>query len=195
MGAEEPVYSPRTNPVEFEDDRIHPLLPSNAAPLEDSADTYMEGALEEHSEYEPDAHTSLLHSYNQGSACGKKRCNHGTFSPRPEMHRKAMSYDSQFDFGSRQESIAKDTAVDNSNPGRGIFGAAVAEGTFGMNSTKKMSTTQWLAKRHGVKDTRLMYVVFYLGVTALLPIIPALDVTALINCVWLSGISRTIFPS
>jgi len=177
------MYSPGTNPVEFQDDGIHPLLPSSAAPLEDSAGTHMEGALEEPEEYEADAHTSLLESYNQGSACGNKRCNHGTFSPRPEMHRKAMSYDSQFDFGSRQESIVESTASDNGNPQRGIFRAAVVEGILGRSSAKKMSTTQLLAKRHGVKDTRLMYVVLYLVAISMHPKIPASNVAALIKTV------------
>ncbi|MCJ1245746.1 hypothetical protein MMC30_002950 [Trapelia coarctata] len=164
-GAEDPIYSPRTNPVEFDNDGIHPLLPNNAAPLEDSADTHMEGALEEPSNYEADAHTALLESYNQSPACGNKHCNHGTFSPRPEMHRKAMSYDSQFDFGSRQAgNLAASPTGDESNSARGIFGAAVAEGMFGRNSAKKMSTTQWLAKRHGVKDTRLMYLSYYVPI-------------------------------
>lgn len=164
VGTEDPMYSPGMNPVEFEDDGIHSLLLRRAAPLEGSADVHAEGALEEPSEYhEADAHTRLLESYNQGPACGNKRCDHGTFSPRSDTRRRAMNYDSQFDFGSTQESIVEGIASDNRNPQRGMFGAAVVEGIFGTNSVKKMRTTKWLAKRHGVKDTRLMYVVFYLS--------------------------------
>lgn len=184
LGAEDPICSPRTNPVQFDQDGIHPVLPTNAVPLEDSADTHIDGALEEPSDCEADAHTALLKSYNQGPACGNKHCNHGTFSPRPGLHKKAMSYDSQFDFGSRQErSVIDDTTGGSGTPARGIFGAAVTEGIFGRRSAKKMSTTEWLAKRHGVKDTRLMYVVFYLAAMSLLPTIQAASVAVLIRYV------------
>ena len=181
-GAEDPIYSPRMNPVVFEDDGMHPILPSNAAPLEDSADTHMEGALEEPSDYEADAHTHLLEFYDQGPACGNKNCNHGTFSPRPEVHRHAMSYDSQFDFRNRREGSVIDDATDDSGtPARGMFGTAVVKGMFGRKSAKKMSTTQWLAKRHGVKDTRLMYVVLHLAAMILLFTIQTSNVAALIR--------------
>ena len=152
----------------------------------------MKNGSEEPSEYEGDASTSLLESYNQGSTCGNKRCNHGTFSPRPKPHREVKSYDSQSNLRNRQEYIVEGTASDNGSPQGGTDGAAVVGAVRGRTSAKKISTTQWLAKRHGVKDTRLMYVVLDLVITSMLFMMPASDVAALITIVSLSGIFPTM---
>ena len=159
---DEPGYSPRTNPVSFEEDGIHPLLPNRAIPIEDSADAQVEGALEEPPIEEVDERTRLLESYNRGPGCGADPCTHGTLSPRPASPNSPASVDSQYQFGKRHNiSTAHNHERGGSGSSRGYSynGLLSVEGLLGRgNNTKKMSTTQLLAKRAGVKSTRMMYV-------------------------------------
>ena len=151
-------YSPQNHPVDFEDDGIYPLLPNSAPPLDNSQDTPVEGDLDEPSAHNADARTRLLDSYNRPPGCGNAKCDHGTFSPRPLTHRSTISYDSQYNFGGRYEGSMGNGIAGSSSNTRGILGDAVAEGLFGAGS-KRMSTTKWLAQRHGVKNSRRMYVI------------------------------------
>ena len=157
---DEPAFSPRTQPVEFGDDGIHPQLPNIASPVEDEADTHVRGILEEPSE-EADAHTLLLESYDQGPGCGSNKCNHGTLSPRPTTHRSTMSFDSQFDFRKRSQGGTEEGSGNNDNSTHGPKQSTIAGRLFRARpAATRMSTTQFLAKEHGIKSTRLMYVAF-----------------------------------
>ena len=156
---DEPAFSPRTQPVEFGDDGIHPQLPHIASPVEDEADTHIRGVLEEPSE-EAHAHTLLMESYDQEPGCGSKICNHGTFSPRPTTQRSIKSSDGQFDFRRRHQGGTEEGTGDN-NSMQGPKQLTIAGRLFGARSAvSRMSTTQFLAKKHGIKSTRLMYVAF-----------------------------------
>ncbi|MCJ1288021.1 hypothetical protein MMC26_007374 [Xylographa opegraphella] len=157
-----PGYSPRTNPVSFEEDGIHPLLPSRALPVKNLPDAAVEGALEEPPSEEANENTRLLESYNRGPGCGNDPCTHGTFSPRPASLRRPASVDPQYKFGERHD---RSTAQTHERGGTSISrsysynGLLSVDGLLGRgNTTKKMSTTQILAKRAGVKNTRMMYV-------------------------------------
>ncbi|KAH7370501.1 sulfate transporter family-domain-containing protein [Rhexocercosporidium sp. MPI-PUGE-AT-0058] len=76
-------------------------------------------------------------------------CNHGTFSPRLESRADSMrSGHSGYGFG-------------GSPPRR----AGSGEGSGG----KKMSTTSYLAERHGIKNTRTMYLHYYVPFFAWIP--------------------------
>ena len=157
---DEPTLSPRTQPLEFGDDGIHPHISHIASPVGHEADTHVRGILEEPSE-EPDAHTLLMESYDQGPGCGSKKCNHGTLSPRPTTQRSTMSFDSQFDFRKRRQGDTEEEAGHNDNSMQGSKQPTIAGRLFGGRpAASRMSTTQFLAKKHGIKSTRLMYVAF-----------------------------------
>jgi len=90
------------------------------------------------------------------SAPHEGECNHGTFSPRLES--RAESVRSGYGFGG---SPPRGYGSDGSGERRtGIFASfmdtvGVGNGTGGK---KKMSTTSYLAERHGIKHTTSMYV-------------------------------------
>ena len=146
--------------IELNDDG---LQISEAAPVsstKDFASTPVKGGFDEPSQHGLDAHTKLLESYDHGPGCGSNKCNHGSFSPRAHMHERFNSFDSRYSFGGRyNEDVRDEIGGSSSSNMRGILGDAVVNGLFGTaNKGKKMSTTQWLAKRHGVKNSRMMYV-------------------------------------
>ncbi len=77
-------------------------------------------------------------------------CNHGTFSPRLESRADSVrSGHSGFGFGGSPPRRV----------GSGEGSGGILEGIFSSRrSTKKMSTTSYLAERHGITNTRTMYV-------------------------------------
>lgn len=77
-------------------------------------------------------------------------CNHGTFSPRLESRADSVrSGHSGFGFGGSPPR----------RTGSGEESGGILGGMFGpRRSTKKMSTTSYLAERHGITNTRTMYV-------------------------------------
>ncbi|MCJ1319132.1 hypothetical protein MMC15_004465 [Xylographa vitiligo] len=167
--SDEPGYSPRTHPVSFEADGIYPLLPHRALSVEDLADTQVEGALEEPPVEEVDENTRLLESYNRGPGCGTDPCTHGTFSPRPASPSSLASVDPKYKFGERHNiSTAQSYERGSSSVSRGYpyNGLLSVDGLLGRgNNTKKLSTTQLLARRAGVKSTRMMYLSYYIPIT------------------------------
>jgi hypothetical protein len=149
----------------FEDDGILPTLHANASAstaevVEGETNVNVEGAIQEPDVQEVDAHTRLLESYERSPGCGGKVCNHGTFSPRAETPTRGM-------FGRDGEGGRRGSDGDGELDGgtgswtgdiRRRFGAGVAERLRNGAWAKKLSTTQVLARRHGVKNTRMMYV-------------------------------------
>lgn len=165
----EASHSPRSPPLRVDDSGIVPLeeVPTTA---EDRI-----GVIDDMIEPEPDARTALLGNqldartsllgtdyYRTHAHPGP--CNHGTFSPRPGTRQTNRSYEASIDsrhFGGRYPGGIGDEGGASSNI-HGVFGDAVADGVFGGGPGKKMSTTQWLAKKHGVKNTRAMYLAYYI---------------------------------
>jgi hypothetical protein len=117
--------------------------------------------------HEHNPRTRLLgdEHWDAASGCGSENCGHGTFSPRPLSPRQD-SYSSygSFDYSSSLSqrelggpypgSIGADG--ENSDPTNALLGDAISDGVLGGGHGNKMSTTKWLAKKHGVRSRRLM---------------------------------------
>lgn len=120
------------------------------------------------------------YDWDKTTGCGDSDCEHGTFSSRP--HGSIGNYGS---FSEAQSPTSEDvgespsgqggrypgglgTAVgDSSDNTHGILGDTVADGVLGDSS--RMSTTKWLAKRHGVTHLHWMFVDYYLPVLKWVP--------------------------
>jgi hypothetical protein len=111
------------------------------------------------------ARTRLLgdDQWDAASGCGSDNCGHGTFSPRPLSPRQGsfMSY------GSFDSSAISQRGMGGAYPGGNIdgedvdpthslLGDTIADGVIGGGHGNKMSTTKWLAKKHGVRSRRMM---------------------------------------
>ncbi|KAI7256454.1 hypothetical protein KC352_g11234, partial [Hortaea werneckii] len=105
--------------------------------------------------------------------CGDEGCSHGSFSPRPRLVRgygsfatynTAASAESTGGYGGPYNAPAGASGIDGV---QGAVGAAMTDGLLGQPSKK--STTHHLAKQHGVKNTRWMYLSYYLPITTWLP--------------------------
>jgi hypothetical protein len=100
---------------------------------------------------EASAYTHLL-SRRRSSHAHPGPCDHGTFSPRPGTRQSSGSCSSsKLNF---RDTFGGNVGELGSGSGLGrLVEARLTGGKHG-----KMSTTQWLAKRHGLKNTKSMYV-------------------------------------
>lgn len=111
----------------------------------------------------PDVRTRLLShkNWDRASGCGSENCAHGTFSPRPSTQRSYGSFASQHErdsFGGRYpESLGEDEI--SADVAHGLLGDRTADGLLG-GQGKKMSTTRYLARKHGIKNERTMCVAY-----------------------------------
>jgi hypothetical protein len=114
---------------------------------------------------ELNARTRLLgdEHWDAASGCGSENCAHGTFSPRPLSPRQGsyMSYGSfdssavsQRGFGGTYEGGNIDG--EDVDPTHSLLGDAIADGVLGGGHGPKMSTTDYLAKKNGVRSRRMM---------------------------------------
>ncbi|KAI9894050.1 MAG: hypothetical protein M1814_004820 [Vezdaea aestivalis] len=90
------------------------------------------------------------------------QCEHGTLSPRPGTGNSSGA--SERAFGGTYPGTIDQGSGDATSTAREIMGDAVMDGILGAGNGKaknKMSTTQRLASKHGVKNTRLMYLGYY----------------------------------
>lgn len=135
-----------------EGDSFRPVASEPTSPFTGPARMAVDDAVTEASSGEDvDAHTGLLQSCNAEPGCGLKRCNHGTFSPRPTMRKSYLSFDGQgLETGN---SMGGRNLVPDGDPGTATGGWTLGGGGKG----KRLSTTQLLARRHGVKNSRAMY--------------------------------------
>jgi hypothetical protein len=127
-------------------------------PSVNQSDLGTKGGLVEPSQREADARTRLLEDYNKSAICGVKDCNHGTFSPHIGAHGSNSSNVSTIDgFGGR---CGNEINAENGEPRdrtRGLIGDTFADELFGGSRRgTSMSTTKWLATKHGVKNQRTM---------------------------------------
>ena len=146
-------YSPLSSP---------PLQPQPDEPLTAAGDDQEEdsgliqGDIIEPSQAESNARTRLLEDYHRGAVCGSRNCNHGTFSPRLRSSQNSIS--SGQDQGGRYgggDGEDGGAAHQSNRP----LGDSIADTIFGgSRRDKRMSTTQWLAFKHGIKNQRLLSV-------------------------------------
>ncbi|KAL9102829.1 MAG: hypothetical protein Q9187_009078 [Circinaria calcarea] len=157
---EQTTHSPRAHTVDIDEDGAHPTVTSYASSTMDSAETEIQSGIHEPSDLDIDAHTKLLETYNRVPGGGAKSYKHGTFSPRPGIRR------SEYSFGGSYNGSIGDRVGESSNRSYGGLGDRVITGMFGAGKGggRPMSTTQWLAKTHGVKNPRAMYVDLMLNV-------------------------------
>ena len=146
-------YSPLSSP---------PLQPQHDEPSDAAGEdlgeeiALVQGDIIEPTQAESNVRTRLLEDYHRGAACGSRNCNHGTFSPRLRSYQNSIS--SGHDPGTRYgDAGGEDESV--ADQGNGLFGSTFTNTIFGgSRRDKKMSTTQWLALKHGIKNQRLMSV-------------------------------------
>lgn len=144
------------------DDGIRPSLPHlSSAQTDGSANTEPRGDFR--SPFIPSARTRLLdhENWDAASGCGSENCKHGSYSPRARSPQRGyVNYGSiggidgpeypHESFGGRMPNVEEDGV-------HSIFGDTFADGLLGGRGSR-MSTTRWLAERHGVKQSRTMYV-------------------------------------
>lgn len=141
--------------------RIEPDSPimTEPEPLPREEADGVRGQLEEPSSDQLDERNALLESYHHNRVCGLRNCNHGTFSPcAPSGRSPRSSIDSSsLPFGGRYPGdISEDGGpIDTA---RGILGDSV---TDSLSGSKSLSTTRWLAQKHGIKSRRWMYFSYY----------------------------------
>ncbi|EKD18273.1 uncharacterized protein L3040_004770 [Drepanopeziza brunnea f. sp. 'multigermtubi'] len=88
-------------------------------------------------------------------------CNHGTFSPRLESRADSVrSANSGFGFGG-----SPPRRTDSGEGAGGAYRSMFAV----MRPNKKMSTTSYLAERHGITNTKTMYLTYYVPFFAWIP--------------------------
>ncbi|KIV98800.1 hypothetical protein, variant [Verruconis gallopava] len=122
--------------------------------------------------HEPNVHTRLLseHNWDNASGCGDENCRHGSFSIRPTSPRQGSfrsyctfhSGVSEEGFGGAYPDPSAGGLGDAVDATHGLLGDAIADGLMGGGDGNKMSITKYLAKRHGVKARRRMYIFYYI---------------------------------
>lgn len=143
-------------------DGIRPSLPHLASAQTDGSAGH-EAQGDFRSPFHATARTRLLDhdNWDAASGCGSDNCKHGAYSPRARSpQRDYVSYGSiggangpewpDEGFGGRLPGVQEDSV-------HSMFGDTVADGLLGGRGSR-MSTTRWLAERHGVKQSRTMYV-------------------------------------
>jgi hypothetical protein len=153
----------KPSPPDFEEGGI--------VPAQDQADTdeYQSDQYAEPSSFWSSDHgvrSRLLghDNWDAASGCGLENCGHGTLSPRPL----SPTQGSYMTYGSFSSSVSQQgfggayTEGDGPEYGEsadvthGLLGDTVADGLLGGGTGNKMSTTDHLARRHGIKIRRRM---------------------------------------
>ena len=92
------------------------------------------------------------------------------WNPRPGVARNygsfAGSIHSDNSFGGAFPGLSRSAAGEGeaADATHALLGDAFAEGVMNSGDRQKMSTTRWLAERHGIKSQRMMYLQYYLPV-------------------------------
>lgn len=152
---EEPRPSGSAAPydLEFSTDGMQPV--ADGAPVHSNREEVVnpQGGIIE-IDIEPTARTRLLAQQDWD--------NHDGTHGRPSVHRNygsfAGSIHSDNSFGGAFPGGAETPEGDSPDATHAPLGDAVADGVMNSGNGQKMSTTRWLAERHGVKNQRMMYV-------------------------------------
>lgn len=110
--------------------------------------------------------------WDQASGCGSEHCNHGTFSPRPDTHRSYGSIGSDVSrdgSGGLYPGGLNDRPSGSVDPAHALLGDTIADRLLGGGAGNKMSTTRFLANRHGIKHQRTMYLAYYIPIFNWIP--------------------------
>ena len=134
-------------------------LTAEPEPMQDDEEEEVNATLVEPSTKNVDARTRLLENYHHNRVCGLKDCNHGTFSPRgSSLISRSSTYGMSGGHGGRlADTIGEDGGPRDSS--HGLFGDSI---TDIFTRGKSNSTTKWLADKHGVKSTTMMYLSYYI---------------------------------
>ncbi|KAK1749766.1 sulfate transporter family-domain-containing protein [Echria macrotheca] len=144
-----PELSPRSPPVPGHGDNIPPMTlagPSNRHSAEATETTALLG-------------DTLL---GMGEQAHEGPCNHGTFSPRPMSPTDSITADSHIHSESESDGLPAidGTLSADARKKRRDWKKQLAS----KMKSKKMSTSSILAQRHGISDSALMYLSYYLPV-------------------------------
>jgi hypothetical protein len=109
---------------------------------------------------EPTVRTRLLNQQNwdnfsRAHARPAAHGNYGSF---------AGSIHSEQSFGGAFPGIRETAEGDAPDAVHALLGDGFADGVVNKVNGQKMSTTRWLAERHGIKDKRMMYLKYYIPV-------------------------------
>jgi hypothetical protein len=166
---EQHTDAPHAHDLDFSTDGIRPAADgASAHSVHENAAPQRAGILE--IDLEPTVRTRLLNHQNwdAASGCGDANCTHGATSPRPGAHRSygsfADSIHSDRSFGGAYPGIAEAADGEEPDAAHALLGDALADSIGGGGNGQKMSTTKWLAERHGVKNQRLMYLQYYIPI-------------------------------
>jgi hypothetical protein len=105
-------------------------------------------------------------NWDAASGCGSEYCRHGTLSPRPLSPTRGSygtygsfsSSVSQQGFGGAYTDGDGPEFGDSADATHGLLGDTIADGLLGGGTGNKMSTTDYLARRHGIRVRRRMSV-------------------------------------
>ncbi|KAI9844183.1 MAG: hypothetical protein M1837_005783 [Sclerophora amabilis] len=159
----EPDFKRRPSPLQIDEQGVHPAKFERASPVEARADESIEGRINEPPS--PTARTHLLDQHFSDAHSGP--CDHGTFSPRAATHRSGMSdvsEDLDLSAGATYAGRLVGSTGGHSQLTHGTTGEDGRGSGFGsgQGNGSKLSTTQRLAKRHGVSHTKTMYIHYYI---------------------------------
>jgi hypothetical protein len=136
----------------------YPTHPTTEPAAEDDAidgETHGYGLLGRRAVTETTALLRKPFEFVTGCAHGGE-CNHGTFSPRLDSRTHSVrSGHSGYGFGGSPPGTARQGSGEGSNS---MFGSLMDRLGNGSGRPKKMSTTSYLAERHGITNTTAMYV-------------------------------------
>ncbi|KAF2762272.1 high affinity sulfate transporter 1 [Pseudovirgaria hyperparasitica] len=132
----------------------------------------VEGTLS--SSFEQAVRARLVHQKDSdhGRGAETEGSQHGTFSPRPETSRSYGSFHSGIirdGFGGKYPGGMGDGAGDNQSETSALLGDAIVDGVLGAPAGMKTSTTNYLARRHGIRNRRFMYLAYYIPIVNWLP--------------------------
>lgn len=146
---------------EVEEDGIHPTNPDVASVKSYNSEPQTEAMF--NLNFESNVRTRLLSQKNWDatSGCGSVNCQHGTMSPRPLTHRSygsMASNVSQDGFGGAYPGNGGSSYGEAADPVHAVLGDSVTDGLLGGGPGNKTSTTRFLARRHGIRNERMMLV-------------------------------------
>lgn len=153
-------YQPESLPQPTTADGNQPSIIPDYASIASDPETHADNTQDAH--FSAYLKTRLLNhrNWDQESGCGSANCDHGTFTPRPHTHHTYGSIDSTEGeaHGASYPPSVRDASIDSTAPLHGIIGDAIMEGALDGDRVSKKFTTDVLAKRHGIKSKRAMYV-------------------------------------